>query len=316
MVLFDFRLRFNFPHEIRINSDAGIIELINNQPKEHIYLTSGNRDIPIKDSSNVAIIGKSYNSETEAKTAAIKSKRAILYWAIDQRSGIDLGDRKQLSVVTNEGLAFYQKQYNYHFRNDIHGIDVYEHVDNIKFIEAKADATVGKYPPRLIEIFQHEYKNDRILTEKQILAGEIYASSFFDISPRSRFITLVSGIEALLEPQKKPEIVQHLISEAQNQARESIKDISIKDSIVSSFEMLRYQSIGQAGRTLITQLIPGETFQGKNSVEFFSHIYELRSRMLHDGTISDKSIDIHDLANETEAFVNRLILASLNKKLG
>jgi hypothetical protein len=312
MAFYNFRLRFNFPEAYRINSDLEKIELLALPSGESIKLISNAIGTPIKDHASAAVIGKSYASEDQARAAAEKTKRALLYWAIEQRLGIDFGDGKQLSLVTNEGLAMFQKQFGCPIRNDIHGIDVYEHVEKLKFVKTEGRATVGKYPPKLIETFQHEYLNSRHLTEKEILASEIYTSSFFDVSPRSRFITLVTAIEALLEPLKRSDEVETLVGELKTKTNQSKLDKPNMDSIIGSLESLKYQSISQAGRTLVHRLIPDELFNGQSSVDFFTHSYDLRSRILHNGTVPDKSVDLRQLTNVMEVFVNRLLLTALN----
>jgi len=186
MPLYDFRLRFNFPEAYRIGSDVEEIELLVLPLGERIRMRSGAIGTPIKDHAQVAVLGGPFASEDQARDAAEKTKRALLYWAIEQRLGIDFGDRKQRSMATNAYLAMLEKQHGHPFRNDIHGIDVYEHVEKLKFVSVNGKATVGKYPPRLIDTFQREYLSSRQLTEKQVLASEIYASSFFDVSARTQ----------------------------------------------------------------------------------------------------------------------------------
>jgi hypothetical protein len=248
MPVYDFRLRFNFPEAYRIDSDVEELELLDLQPRERIRLRSDVAGTPIKDHARAAVLGGPYASEVQASAAAEKSKRALLYWAIEQRMGIDFGDGKQRSIVTNAGLAMLQKQYGFPCRNDIHGIDVYEHVEHLRFISFNAKATAGKYPPRLIDTFQREYLNNRHFTEKQLLASEIYASSFFDVSARSRFITLVTAVEALLEPPKRSDEVEALVKELKAKTRQSMVDETTRNSIIGSLGQLKYQSISQAGR--------------------------------------------------------------------
>lgn len=314
MPLYDFRLRFNFPGAYRINSDVDEIELLVLPHGERIRLRSDAIGKPIKDYDRAAVCGGSFASEDQARDAAEKSKRALLCWAIEQRLGIDFGDGKQRSIVTNQGLAMLQKKYGCPVRNDIHGIDVYEHVEKLMFASVKGKETVGKYPPRLIDTFQREYLNSRWLTEKQVLASEIYASSFFDVSPRSRFITLVTAVEALLESLKRSDVVEELVEEFKDETRRSNIDKQTKKSIISSLERLRHQSIGQAGRTLTHRLIPNELFDGQSSADFFTRCYDLRSQILHRGKIEDGLVDMLHLANVMESFVARLLLAALNSE--
>ena len=312
MPLYDFRLRFNFPEAYRINSDVEEIELLVLPLGERIRMRSGAIGTPIKDHAQVAVLGGPFASEDQARDAAEKTKRALLYWAIEQRLGIDFGDRKQRSMATNAYLAMLEKQHGHPFRNDIHGIDVYEHVEKLKFVSVNGKATVGKYPPRLIDTFQREYLSSRQLTEKQVLASEIYASSFFDISARSRFITLVTAVEALLERPKRSDVVEELVVEFKAKTQLSNIDEQAKKSIIGSLEDLKRESITQAGRTLAGRLIPNELFDGQSSADFFTRCYKLRGQILHRGKVEDGLVDMLHLANVMQSFVAKLLLAALN----
>jgi hypothetical protein len=312
MPLYNFRLRFNFAEGYRIDSDVEEIELLVSPLGERIRLRSGAIGTPIKDHNQAAVLGGPYTLKDQARVAAEKSKCALLYWAIDQRLGIDFGDGKQRSGFTKAGLAMLQKQQGCPVRNDVHGIDVYEHVEKLKFVRGDVKATVGKSPLRLIDTFQREYLHTRHLTEKQVLASEIYASSFFDISSRSRFITLVTAVEALLERPKRPGVVEELVKEFKAKTQLSNVNEQTKKSIIDSLGDLKRESITKAGRTLAGRLIPNELFDGQSSANFFTRCYKLRSQILHRGKAEDGLVDILDLANVMEGFVAKLLLAALH----
>lgn len=314
MPLYDFRLRFNFAEAYRINSEAEKIELLDLSSGEHFTLVSGLSETPIKEQNRVAVLGKLFRSEAEAREAAERCKRALLYWAIEQRIGIDFGDGRQRSRFTNAGLKYFEKMYGCPLRGDIHGVDVYEHIEKLKFISFNAKAEVGKHSDKLIDTFGREYLNNRLFTEKQLLASEIYASSFFDISARSRFITLVTAVEALLEPVRRPKEVGELVKDVKVKVKNLVVDKDTKNSIIGSLERLKYQSISQAGRMLANRLLPKEIFDEQASDDFFSRSYDLRSRLLHDGTIKEKEGDVWKLANVMEAFVHKLLIAALNSE--
>jgi hypothetical protein len=314
MPLYDFRLRFNFPETCHINSEADKLELLDLPSGEKITLVSGSSGAPISKQSKVAVIGKSFTSKGQAGAAAQKCKRALLYWAIEQRLGVDFGDGKQRSHITDAGFKHFEKQFGRPVRKDIHGVDVYEHVKNLMFIDFNVKAKVGKHPNKLIDTFKREYRNNRLFTEKQLLASEIYASSFFDVSARSRFITLVTAVEALLEPLKRSDDVGTLVEGFKDKTQQSIVDKTTRASLIGSIEWLKYQSIGQAGRELSHRLLPNELFDGQASDDFFSRSYDLRSRLLHDGAIKKEEGDVGKLANAMEAFVHKLLIAALNNE--
>lgn len=310
MPQFDFRLRFNLPESYRIASDAEELELLVTPAGQRIYLKSGATNTAIKEHARAAVRGGSFESEQEARNAAQRSKRALLFWAVEQRAGIDFGDGRQRSIATNAGLRMLEEQHGVPFRNDVHGIDVFEPLENLRFVHSAATAQVGKYPPNLVSTFIREYPNEVHVSEKQILACEIYASSFCDISQRSRFITLVTAVEALLEPARRSDPVQSLVDELLAKTRESAIDETIKASISGSLELLRYESISQAGRALASSLLPSKVYGGKSASAFFRECYDLRCRIVHRGTAGDE-IDVWQWASKVEEFVAHLLIASL-----
>ncbi len=312
MPLYDFRLRFNFPEGYRIDSNDAKLELFVTEQGERIMLLSGNDKRPIKECASPAIIGEQYSTESKAMAAAEKSKRALLYWAVAHRVGIDFGDGKQRSYATKEGISYFQQKYGCTVRNDIHGIDVYEHIKPLKFVSVNVHPQLGKHAPSLVNVFQHEYSKNRRFTQKQLLACEIYTSSFFDISPRSRFITLVTAIEALLKRTKRATAVQDLIDSWLLTAGQAIINEPEKASLKGSLKDLRRQSIGQAGCVLAQRLLPCELFDGKSSADFFKYCYKLRSQLVHNGKLGDSSVDLLQLANKMEEFVNKLLVSIIS----
>jgi len=308
---YEFRLRFNLANAYRIASDVEELELLILATGERFRLRTAVSGTPIKNHARAAVLGGPFNSQDQARLAAERAKLALLYWAVEQRLGIDFGDGRQRSIVTDAGLAVLEEQYGCPFRNDVHGIDVYERVPNLRFAAVNMDAEVGKHPPNLIRTFGREFLSGRQLADKQTLACEIYSGSFFDVSARSRFITLVTAVEALLDPARRPEPAQALVAELEAMTRRSAVDDSTKEAIVGSLEGLRVESIGQAGRALARRLLPQQQYGGRSSSAFFRQCYNLRGQIVHRGAVEDPSIDMLSLANTMETFVFELLLASL-----
>lgn len=311
MAEYEFRLRFNLADAYRIGSDAEELELLTLPTGERFRLRTAVRGKPIKDHARAAVLAGPYASDDEARAAAERAKLALLYWAVEQRLGIDFGDGRQRSFVTEVGLALLRKQLGCPVRNDVHGIDVYERDESLRFIAVDANDEVGKCPANLVQAFGREFRGARRLTEKQILSSEIYSGSFFDVSHRSRFITLVTAVEALLDPARRPESVQTLVTEMEGMTRASAVDDSTKKAIVSSLQWFREESIGQSGRALARRLLPHQQYDDRSSWAFFTQCYHLRSQIVHRGSVEDPSIDMLSLANTMETFVSELLLASL-----
>ncbi len=307
---FDFRLRFNLSELDRINSDAEELELLVTPSGQRIFLKSGATGTAIKDQARVAVRGGTFVSEQAARDAAGRSKRALLFWAIEQRAGIDFGDGKQRGIATNAGLRMLEEQYKAPFRNDVHGIDVFEHLEGLRFVHVSAKAQVGRHPSNLVTTFAEEYPKGACATEKQLLACEIYSSSFFDISQRSRFITLVTAVEAMLDLAKRADSAQLLVDELKAKTQKSDVDAQTQKSLLGSLEWLRYESIRQAGRALANSLLTAKVYDGKSAGDFFCSCYDLRSNLLHRGTLGENA-DALQLANRMEEFVAHLLQASL-----
>ncbi len=310
---YNFRVRFNLANGLRINSDESKIELGNHPSGVTLFLVSGQTGVPIKECPRVAVTGKGFDTIEEAQLAAENCKRTLLYWAVKFRHGIDLGDGRQRSLATNAGLALLEQEHGCPFRNDIHGIDVYKHIENLKFIHVDMQAVAQKNPDHLIEAFKQEKSLDRKLSEKQALACEIYSSSWFDVSFRSRFITLVTAIEALVTQEEHPAEVGKFVKSAKSELKSLPIQDDVKVSINGSLERLRFQSISQAGKLLVQRLLPDAQYQGMSACDYFTKCYGLRSQILHNG-VADGNEDMLQLANATEEFVANLLLASLGSE--
>ena len=311
MSKFNFRVRVNFPNGFRINSEEEKIELVRLDSGINLTFATGQTGVPIKECPRAVITGNGFCTFEDAQAIAEKVKQVLLVWSVKYRHGIDFGDGRQRSIYTKAGLALLEKEHGCPFRNDTHGVDVFEHVENLKFIHVDMQATVQKHPENLVQTFQEEIDAERTITSKQELACELYASSWFDISYRSRFITLVTAVEALIEQHEHTSDVAEWV----RSAKISLVQLSLSDDIAASvggsLERLRYQSISLAGRELVKRLLPDTQIQGMDAEKFFKKCYNLRSEILHNGA-PPQDKDMLQAANEAEEFVAKLLLTSLS----
>ena len=274
---YDFRVRFHFSGGNHINSEAEKLLVFQESGGATIRLCSGARGSAIKDHSRASLIGGPYPSAADAQAAAERTKRALLIWAVRNRVGIDLGGRQPRSVITVAGLELLEKQIGGPVRADIHGIDVYEHIDGLVFVAVNADAKIGKAAAAFVEEVAAAVASPVFLNAKQELAGEILSASYFDASDRSRFITLITAVEALLDRQPR-------------------------------------ESIGQAGRALAERLLDGKVYEGQTPAQFFNLCYGLRSSILHSGKVPGEITDFRSVCATAHAFVCDLLIASFVEK--
>lgn len=310
MTIYDFRLRFNLAPSFRINSEADHLVLYKLDTGQEIVLKAGVSEAAIKDCDRAVIRGEGFRSEDDAYRVALATKQALLYWAVRFRHGLDLGDRPSTNGATKAGLELLENNHGCPFRNDRHGIDVYEHNDRLKFIYSEATAIALKHPGNLVDTFSDKLSATRPITAKQALASEIYCSSWFDISYISRFITLVTAIEALIEQEEHPGDVQAFANETIKHLDASAIDASIKASLRGSLYRMRRESISQAGRRFASTLLLGQSFEGQSPDRLFTKLYGLRSELVHDGA-PGKDEEIRLAANVAEEFTAKLLLASM-----
>lgn len=310
MQTFDFRLRFHLLDGDRIHESAEEIDVSVELNGTVLSLKSGAPGVPINALSRAALKGGPYMSEEEASAAAVRARNALLIWAIQQRIGIDIGDGKRRGGLTEFGREQLEVATGSPMRDDVHGIDVFPHREGQKFALFDAALSVGKSSPAFRACIAKYFEAPIALSDKQVIAAELYCSSFFDISGRSRFITLVSAVEALLETSPRSTIAVQVVDFLEDIVERSGIDQSTRNSMKGSLGWLRYESIGQAGRKLATSVLADRQYAGKSPERFFEFCYGLRSQLLHNGRAGDATVDINFIANTLNGFVADLLLAS------
>jgi hypothetical protein len=307
---YDFRLRFHLPRRDHINAEAEELLVLQDSAGATIRLRSGARGSAIKDHSHASLIGGPYPSAEDAHAAAERAKRALLIWAVRNRVGIDLGGRRPRSVITASGRQWLEEQIGAPVRADVHGIDVYEHADGLVFAALNAEASIGKASAAFVEQVAAAIATPLHLSAKQELAGEILSASYFDASDRSRFVTLITAVEALLEPQSRPAAAQQMVAKMLQIVDEGGVDEATRAAMSGSLQWLKRESIGQAGRALADRLLDGRVYAAQPPGRFFTFCYELRSSILHLGKVPAAINDFPSVCAAAHAFVCDLLIAS------
>lgn len=268
----------------------------------------------LKEESSPAIIGYGFTTEELALRGAKQARSALLFCMVESRIGVDCGDGTMRSVITNAGIELLQQELGIQIRNDIHGIDVYQHSQELKFARMDAEMIVGKSATQFAQLFAQKFTSKISVSEKIIVATELYGSSWFDITPRSRFITLVTAIEALLEPASRPRNVISLLekfAQKVDEYDETELNKDAKDILKNGLGFLKTQSISQAGRELAYKLLGNKQFNGKDASKFFSYCYNIRSKILHEGS-QPSGVNVEQLVTHLEEFVSSMLLAAIN----
>jgi hypothetical protein len=307
-----FRLKFHLSEDTYINSDAEEVTLARAGSGPRIWLTGG-RGTSIKKVSWPMILGGPFATEGEAHAAAERTWQGVLVWAVRNRVGIDLGGRPPRGGITASGRAFFQDRIGRPVRHDVHGIDVYEHHGGPTVFIGVGDARlrVGRVPGPLVDQMTAEFVAPRSLNPKQLLAAEILSASYFDLMDRSRFITQMTAIEALLEPRERSAAAQAVVVRwIKSVSRNARLDQGTKAAMRGSLEWLKHESIGQAGRALAARLLKGKVYNDQPPDRFFRVCYDVRSSILHDGR-EPRGVNFERIRSEAQRLVCDLVDASL-----
>ena len=304
----EFRIRFHLLPEDRI--DASDAKLALPGDAGHLRLVAWSSNSVIADSPQLFLVGGPYLSSEEATNDGLRARRALLLWALQRRLAVDLGDGKRRSGLTPAGVAHFSAQLGGPVRQQLHGLDVYEREENQKFIDIKLQPGLRINATTAVAAIGGWYEINRQLTDKQALAAELFCTAHFDAPFRSRFLTLMTALEALLDHAPRPAAVKAVVSSLEAAVNASQLAPGAKRSLLSSLEWLHNESIGQAGRRTARELLGEEQYGGMSAEKYFQESYTLRSIIVHSGRVPD-SVELLDASNELHRFAGDLLHAHI-----
>lgn len=308
MTTYEFRIRFELHPGVRLGFEDSRIVLNELDGGPCLRLQSGKRDSPIQDSSGAVVVGGPYPSYDEAQSVAVRVKSALLLWAVKEKLGVEFGDGPGRGGITEHGMRNLEEELGITVRNEVPGIDVYEMKENLVFVRSGARAELEKGGEAFRTGFNEILASSPELNDKVQLAMELYCSSFFDASPRSRFITLVTALEALIDPQDRTDDAIGLVADLQRRIETSSLSPKTEDSLRGSLERLKRESIGQAGKRMSRELLGGQQYAGLAAAIYFTHCYALRSQILHRGRPDDDETELLHEASTCQQFVRDILL--------
>jgi hypothetical protein len=305
---FEFRQSINLLPGDRIAASEPRLHVLG--PASHLDLVGAHYEASIKDQPRMFLVGGPYASIEEAQRDGVRARRAVLLWALEQRVPIDLGDNRRRGGMTEAGVALFSQQLGVPVRDQLDGLDVYEFKDGQRFVRVEVQASRGIDASAAVRAIAHWYTEDRKISDKQELAAELFCSAGFDTPFRSRFLTLMTALEALLEHQPRSASVIELVELLEKTVSASDVPAAEKKSLLSNLKWLHKESVGQAGRRTADTLLAGRTYDGRTPGSYFSSCYEMRSRLVHSGHIAD-DVDLLVVSNTLQQFVGDLLHSSI-----
>ena len=311
MAAFYFRLRFHLPQHHSINCDDAELEIPTDGDQPNLRLKANDGNGSIKSARRLTLSGGPYKSKEDAFAAGSKARHALMRYSIRSRVGIDLGKNRSSGGMSKYFKAKIASETGVQILDDVHGLLVYDGTQETKFVYVGGALTLGHQVAVFLELFQQANASQFQPTDKQEVAFELFGAAQFEPSPRSRFLTLVMAIEALLQPADRDQEVQDHVQSLIDQTEQSKLPENEKTSLSGSLKWLFKDSIRRTGKLLAEELLAGNEYGGRTPGSFFSYCYDLRCQLVHKGAIADDTVRLGNVVVELEQFVAHLLEASI-----
>lgn len=217
-----------------------------------------------------------FNSEGEARAAGAPVKTALMLAGVLLGVGIDAGGDEVMSPAARRKDG----QEDERFQPDVHGLQVVPEIEQMRFglvrlgRPEKKPTSPGDFEKNVAEC----YRPDKLLTQKQTLAAQLYSQSHFHASDAARFVTLISAVEALAEQRRSSPAACALIETFVGMTAAPVDlEGSEKQTLTDRLGYLKLESIGSACRALV------RAYCGEPAVKDFMRLYDVRSKLLHTG---------------------------------
>lgn len=304
---YGFRIRFRFPKGARlpVHEPTWVLE---EKGDATVKIVAVDEVTAIAEASDASLLGAGYATEQEA-VAAGNRWRAVMQVAFARLNiGVDFHERSPelAGGFSDYALAALAEEHARPVVNDRPGVIVYEEPRPI-FASATASAVVMPSMRRAAGTFAAARDLvDLDLVEAEHLAFELYAASFFQPSADARLLMAMMAIEALIDPEPRAPQVRSLVEDLIEQVRGSGLPHEQVSSLVGSMSWLLSESIGQAGRRVVS-VLGDRKYHGMRPARFFTKCYELRSALVHGHLTRPERMEVDVHASYLQMMVGELL---------
>lgn len=266
--------------------------------------------LQLKESDTIFLYCDGFDNQVEAFQVGKRIQHALLIACLKREIFINIGKDKA-SICGGPVKQMMMEQHRIQCLEDVHGIQIYNANQKTQFLAGP------RYPVKIhlrncaedvLTDINNFLSQDIQLTNKDLLALELYNASDFEMTTRTRFLLLMLSIETLIEPGKKSEKAQSLIDELKENVSNRDIDQVEKEVLLTGLSGLKDQSITMRGRNLANKYLnPTNKYSNLNPDEFFSKCYKARSKLVHSGNDED----VKDVIASLEVFVRDLLVSKL-----
>jgi hypothetical protein len=305
---YSFRFRVDVASRSTLSSDAPVLRLLETPSGQHIELADS-AGKQISKSQQLVLRARAWPTAQEATDAGQRFSDVFAVALVRHRVGVELWGRRGGGFVFAPGLQTLEALHGGRWLNDIPGLMVYQTDPPVSFVRPNATVQSGCSADAFIETFGTLAHTGIHLTDPERVAIDLFNASFFEPASDTRLLTLVMALEALVEPRRRSDDAVTLVRSFVDAVNRSQLSQSERDSLASQLGFLQTESISSAGRRLARERLGGRTYMGLDAPQFFTHCYDLRSRLMHGGDIRTELAGIGEASATLEVFVSDLLVA-------
>jgi len=150
-----------------------------------------------------------------------------------------------------------------------------------KFVTTNVSPLAMMASTRLKQAFWGAVSQGTKLTNRERVAFALFNSAYFQPSSDSRFLTLISAIEALIEQESRSQAVIAAVERLKDLVAEAELTTDELTSLKGGLDNLRRESITQAGMRLVSSRLGTKMYGDDQAAAFFKRAYGVRSRLAH-----------------------------------
>lgn len=270
------RLWFHLHEANPINSDTDQIEFSLGERKIKLKSEFGNS---IKGSNALILLSGGFDSQENAVEYGTRLQNSLSLCGPLLRRGIDVGSEKTI-IGAGRTIKKSSEDEGAQFLEAVHGLLVYREDIETKFITGHPPTvTISFHSEDFFSALDTAYQLDPIYTPKEEIAFKLYNSSFFENTPTAKFLSLINVLEVLSNRSDEDESVKIILRDLISFVKSSHLGDAKKEQIINRLSGLMKESVSSSIRSLI------RSYLGEAEARFCTEAYNVRSRLLHDGTL-------------------------------
>lgn len=283
---------------------------------DEVKLKAGESDKTIGASGSLVLHGAGWATPEDAQRIGRFYTDVLARTCARLGLGSDFGERTAgKSWFTKYGLDLMSQKAGRPVINDVHGLMVYEQTSHpdLAFISMRGDAVVGISLEQFLSVFASAIARPRNLREEERAAQLLFNASFFPDSADGRFMLLMMAAEALISKrQRQSDSVKAILQRFQSEV-DADASLTPEEQIVlkRGLSQLKSESIRQAGRRTVSEMLGARTYNGISAEMFFDLCYELRNKLAHGRSPLPSLGEVTSVVGALELMVSELLSTDL-----